>query len=180
MEINRAKVVDHQFQLLVKEGQFPSARSETQPGEVGLDKDQFLELFDAQLASRHLDILARSLGEQKKAFYTIGSSGHEGNAAIAKAFLKTDIAFLHYRSAAFMIQRARYLPDIDILYDLALSFVASSDDPSSGGRHKVFGSKALWVPPQTSTIASHLPKAVGLLKQQRVAIRKSIFAVCGW
>lgn len=31
----------------------------------------------------------------------------------------------------------------------------------AGGRHKVLGSKALKVPPQTSTIASHLPKAVG-------------------
>ena len=42
-----------------------------------------------------------------------------------------------------------------------LSFVASSDDPIAGGRHKVFGSYRLMVPPQTSTIASHLPKAVG-------------------
>jgi 2-oxoisovalerate dehydrogenase E1 component len=47
------------------------------------------------------------------------------------------------------------------LWDLLLSFVASRDDPISGGRHKVLGSKALNVPPQTSTIASHLPKAVG-------------------
>ena len=41
------------------------------------------------------------------------------------------------------------------------SFVASSEDPISGGRHKVIGSKELNIPPQTSTIASHLPKAVG-------------------
>ena len=47
------------------------------------------------------------------------------------------------------------------IYDLGLSFVASSDDPISGGRHKVIGSKKLNMPPQTSTIASHLPKAVG-------------------
>ncbi|MCP2839637.1 hypothetical protein, partial [Salmonella enterica] len=32
---------------------------------------------------------------------------------------------------------------------------------ASGGRHKVWGSKPLWVLPQTSTIASHLPKALG-------------------
>ena len=38
---------------------------------------------------------------------------------------------------------------------------ASKDDPASGGRHKVWGSKPLWVLPQTSTIASHLPKAFG-------------------
>ena len=45
---------------------------------------------------------------------------------------------------------------------MALSFVASSDDPISGGRHKVIGSKLLNIPPQTSTIASHLPKSVGM------------------
>ena len=38
---------------------------------------------------------------------------------------------------------------------------APAEDPTSGGRHKVLGSKALNIPPQTSTIASHLPKAVG-------------------
>ena len=43
-----------------------------------------------------------------------------------------------------------------------MSFSASSLDPISNGRHKVFGSKLLNIPPQTSTIASHLPKAVGL------------------
>src|SRR6185436_12652277 len=37
----------------------------------------------------------------------------------------------------------------------------SAEDPISRGRHKVWGSRRLWVPPQTSTIASHLPKAVG-------------------
>ena len=44
---------------------------------------------------------------------------------------------------------------------MLLSFSCSMEDPISGGRHKVLGSKALNIPPQTSTIASHLPKAVG-------------------
>jgi 2-oxoisovalerate dehydrogenase E1 component len=44
---------------------------------------------------------------------------------------------------------------------MALSFAASADDPISGGRHKVLGCAQTFVPPQTSTIASHLPKAVG-------------------
>jgi 2-oxoisovalerate dehydrogenase E1 component len=50
---------------------------------------------------------------------------------------------------------------MDPVMDSALSFAASKDDPASGGRHKVWGSKPLWVLPQTSTIASHLPKALG-------------------
>ena len=46
-------------------------------------------------------------------------------------------------------------------FDAMLSFCASAEDPISGGRHKVLGSPRLHVPPQTSTIASHLPKALG-------------------
>ncbi|HEX5313979.1 MAG TPA: thiamine pyrophosphate-dependent enzyme, partial [Gammaproteobacteria bacterium] len=94
-------------------------------------------------------------------FYTIGSAGHEGNVLLGRLARRTDPGFLHYRSGAFFIERARQLPELDPVYDMALSFAASSDDPASGGRHKVFGSAPLWLPPQTSTIASHLPKAVG-------------------
>ena len=73
----------------------------------------------------------------------------------------TDPAFLHYRSGALMMARARQLPGSTPAFDALLGIVASSEDPISGGRHKVWGSRALWVPPQTCTIASHLPKATG-------------------
>ena len=43
---------------------------------------------------------------------------------------------------------------------MLLSFAASAEDPIRAG-HKVIGARALNIPPQTSTIASHLPKAVG-------------------
>ncbi len=121
----------------------------------------FLDLFESQLVSRHLDLMARVLRVQQKVFYTIGSSGHEGNAMVARLTRHTDPAFLHYRSGGFMAERFRKLPGMDPVMDSALSFAASSEDPISGGRHKVWGSKPLWVLPQTSTIASHLPKALG-------------------
>jgi 2-oxoisovalerate dehydrogenase E1 component len=105
--------------------------------------------------------MARVLRVQQKVFYTIGSSGHEGNAMVARLTRHTDPAFLHYRSGGFMAERFRKLPGMDPIMDSALSFAASKDDPISGGRHKVWGSKPLWVLPQTSTIASHLPKALG-------------------
>jgi 2-oxoisovalerate dehydrogenase E1 component len=111
--------------------------------------------------SRQLDLRARILKNQNECFYTIGSSGHEGNAVWGKVFRLTDMAFVHYRSCAFMIQRAKQIPGSTPLYDTLLSYVASSEDPIAGGRHKVFGSYPLMVPPQTSTIASHLPKAMG-------------------
>lgn len=119
------------------------------------------QLWHSQLCSRLLDLQSRLLQAKGQSFYTIGSAGHEGNAAIAAALRVTDPAFLHYRSGAFFIERSKQLPGSTPLYDMLLSFCASSEDPISGGRHKVLGSLALNIPPQTSTIASQLPKAVG-------------------
>ena len=56
-------------------------------------------LYDAQLGSRHADLAARWMQSQGSGFYTIGSAGHEGNAAVAAALRPTDPALLHYRSA---------------------------------------------------------------------------------
>ncbi|HEU4734105.1 MAG TPA: thiamine pyrophosphate-dependent enzyme [Kofleriaceae bacterium] len=120
-----------------------------------------IDLFDAQIASRHLDFAARALRARGEGFYTIGSSGHEGNAAVAAASRPTDPGFLHYRSGAFFVARARQVAGQVPLLDVLLGLCASVDDPIAGGRHKVFGSHPLAIPPQTSTIASQLPKAVG-------------------
>jgi 2-oxoisovalerate dehydrogenase E1 component len=164
-DVNRAKVCDDNFVEFVKGW---SGRPEPRPapheavveGSACTAAD-FIDLFESQLVSRHLDLMARVLRVQQKVFYTIGSSGHEGNAMVARLTRHTDPAFLHYRSGGFMAERFRKLPGMDPVMDSALSFAASSEDPISGGRHKVWGSKPLWVLPQTSTIASHLPKALG-------------------
>ncbi|HEY5802751.1 MAG TPA: thiamine pyrophosphate-dependent enzyme [Lysobacter sp.] len=163
--LNRAEICDVNFSEFVKAW---NGRAEARPaaGEAildgsALDARGFRELFESQLVSRHLDLMARVLRVQNKVFYTIGSSGHEGNAMVARLTRHTDPAFLHYRSGGFMAERFRKLPGMDPVMDSALSFAASKDDPASGGRHKVWGSKPLWVLPQTSTIASHLPKALG-------------------
>ena len=163
--VNRAEVCDRNFTEFVQNwsGEIrraPRADAPVLPGSLCNALD-FLELFESQLVSRHLDLMARVLRVQNKVFYTIGSSGHEGNAMVARLTRHTDPAFLHYRSGAFMAERFRKLPGMDPIMDSALSFAASKDDPASGGRHKVWGSKPLWVLPQTSTIASHLPKALG-------------------
>jgi 2-oxoisovalerate dehydrogenase E1 component len=159
--MNRVQVVHDNFVRRVAVGEFPAAVSAITPQAAGLDADDLIALFRAQVLSRHLDRVARELQARGEGFYTIGSSGHEGMAAVAAALRPTDMAFLHYRDAAFQIARAGQVPGQDALDDMLLSFVASSDDPISGGRHKVLGSAALNIPPQTSTIASHLPKAVG-------------------
>jgi 2-oxoisovalerate dehydrogenase E1 component len=158
---NRAEAVDKNFVQFVKEGRLPPPRSSTGLAEAGLSAAEFMDLFETQMMSRQMDLRARILRAQNECFYTIGSSGHEGNAVWGKVFRLTDMAFVHYRSCAFMVQRAKQLEGSTPLYDTMLSYVASSDDPIAGGRHKVFGSYPLMVPPQTSTIASHLPKAMG-------------------
>ena len=68
----------------------------------GLSIAACLKLFDAQLASRHADAAARWLRAKGAGFYTIGSSGHEGNAGVAAALRLTDPALLHYRSGALL------------------------------------------------------------------------------
>lgn len=132
-----------------------------QEPQAALDQTQFIQMYQSQWQSRLLDLRSRTLQRQGQSFYTIGSSGHEANAAIAAALTPQDPALLHYRSGAFFIERSKQEPGQTPLYDLLLSFTASSLDPISGGRHKVLGSVPLNIWPQTSTIASHLPKALG-------------------
>ncbi|MCA9244268.1 MAG: hypothetical protein KDA32_09955 [Phycisphaerales bacterium] len=162
--LNRAAIVDRNFVEFCKNAAPASAarRNPSEPiGEHGLDGDMLIELFESQVISRHLDLMARELRRQGRGFYTIGSSGHEGNAVLGRVCRYTDPAFLHYRSGALMAERSRQLPGQTFIRDTLLSMMASRHDPISGGRHKVWGSVAMCVLPQTSTIASHLPKAVG-------------------
>ncbi|WP_425412537.1 transketolase C-terminal domain-containing protein [Micromonospora mirobrigensis] len=224
---------------------------------------QLLEIFDAQVTSRQLDLAGRWLRSFGEGFYTIGSAGHESNAAVAAALRPTDPALLHYRSGAFYCLRAAQAaadhsgdtepsggaeptdtsgpsagtlepstrppgttrdtgtahdagtvhdggpaeadgaagpardgdrarvapPGVPIAVDAAgeavvaptpapaegaedayteaardvlRGMVASAQEPIAGGRHKVFGRADLAVVPTTSTIASHLPRAVGM------------------
>ena len=119
-------------------------------------------MFDAQAGSRHLDLAARYLRSEGHGYYTIGSAGHEANAAVAAVLRPTDPALLHYRSGAFYLARAAQVPGSQALRDVLLGLTGASDEPIAGGRHKVFGHHGLAVIPQTSTIASHLPRAVGV------------------
>ena len=160
MAIDRTAIVHENFLKRVESGDFPK-NTGIENLQNTLTKQQAIQIFESQILSRHLDFISRELQKKRQSFYTIGSAGHEGNAAIAAALNIGDMAFLHYRDAAFFIQRAKKLKGSDPLWDLLLSFTASSKDPIAQGRHKVLGSKDLFIPPQTSTIASHLPKAVG-------------------
>jgi len=162
---NRAEIVDQNFIAAVRELESIKTASLRPDAPVhestALTAREFRELFDAQMRSRHLDLVAREMRARNEGFYTIGSSGHEANAVLGYLTRTTDPAFVHYRSGAFMMARTAKVPGCDPEYDTALSLSASCEDPISGGRHKVWGSRNAWVLPQTSTIASHLSKAFG-------------------
>lgn len=154
------------------------AGTEPWPAGSALTDEKALALFDAQLASRHLDLAARWLRSQGKGFYTIGSSGHEGNAAVAAALRPTDPALLHYRSGGFYLARAAQVHGSDPVRDVLLGIVAATTEPISGGRHKVFGRHDLSIIPQTSTIASHLPRALGVAFS--IARARKLDVTCAW
>lgn len=145
------------FARAVSENAPPPVKTSTWLGESKTAQ----ELLQSMLTARALDVAAHQLRERGVGHYTICSSGHEGNAVLGRLSGPSDPALLHYRSAAFQLERARQVGGIDPVQDIAYSLVASKKDPISGGRHKVFGRKELGIAPQTSTIASHLPRAMG-------------------
>jgi 2-oxoisovalerate dehydrogenase E1 component len=166
MDINRALVIDRNFREHFAAWTDPPTlrpcgdKTPLTP-DCALTAEELLEILHTQMQSRALDLVARELRAKNEGFYTISSSGHEANGLVAFHSKPTDMAFLHYRSGPFMMQRARQRVGQSPIFDTCLSFVASRQDPVAGGRHKVWGSVELGVPPQTSTIASHAPKAVG-------------------
>jgi 2-oxoisovalerate dehydrogenase E1 component len=165
MTWDRVAIVERQLDSYLDAAQPAAVRLEASAplrGGSELTAAAALALFEDQVASRQIDVAARELKKTSRSFYTISSAGHENNAVVGARLRIDDPAFVHYRSGGFMLARARRLPGSTAVLDTLLGVVASSEDPISQGRHKVWGSRALWVPPQTSTIASHMPKAMGL------------------
>jgi 2-oxoisovalerate dehydrogenase E1 component len=174
MSTNRVAVVERNLDAYLVSAT-PAARpladdEPLAPGS-GLAARAARELFEDMVLSRVLDVAARELKRTNQGFYTISSAGHEANAVLGAQLRLTDPCFLHYRSGALVMARSRKLPGSTPLFDTLLSLCASKDDPIAQGRHKVWGSKPLWIPPQTSTIASHLPKAMGLAFSLQLARR---------
>ncbi|MBS0658197.1 MAG: MFS transporter [Verrucomicrobia bacterium] len=174
MEKTRVDIVQEQFHAYLAgaiAGVPPLAPEAPLGPQTSLTARRAVALFEDQVASRLLDVAARALRKTNQSYYTISSAGHEQNAIVGSLLRRDDPCFLHYRSGGLMMARSRLDTATDPILDCVRSFCACADDPISEGRHKVWGSKPLWVPPQTSTIASHLPKAAGLAFALRVARR---------
>ncbi len=163
--MDRVAIVERNLDRFLEEASAPTRRladdEPIRPGS-GLTAAAARHLWRDQFTSRAIDVEARRLKGLGLSYYTISSAGHEQNAVVGALLRLTDPSFLHYRSGGFMMARSRLAPEVDPIHDTLLSICARRDDPISQGRHKVWGSRPLWVPPQTSTIASHLPKAVGM------------------
>ncbi|MEO0651078.1 MAG: thiamine pyrophosphate-dependent enzyme [Planctomycetota bacterium] len=164
MSIQRVQAVEQRLDEMLSTSP-PAARrlepdAPLRPG-GSLTARAALRLFEDQCISRALDFAARELKKTNRSYYTISSAGHEQNAILGAQLRTSDPCFLHYRSGGLMMARQRQDPSATPIFDTLLGLCASSDDPVSGGRHKVWGSRENWVPPQTSTIASQVPKAVG-------------------
>ncbi|MGN6796941.1 MAG: thiamine pyrophosphate-dependent enzyme, partial [Gaiellaceae bacterium] len=146
------------------------------PDGSGSGDEDARRIWRAQVRSRHCDFAARWLQSTGRSFYSIGSAGHEGNAVVAFALEPTDPALLHYRSGAFYLARAEQAGR-DGVPDILRGVTAATEEPIAGGRHKVFGNHDLAVIPQTSTIASHLPRALGVAFSIERAARLSVESV---
>lgn len=107
---NRSEVINLNFIQWVKSGNLPETHSSTTLQSSGMSKQMFMDVFETQMISRHLDLAARRLRARNLTFYTIGSSGHEGNAVHGTVFPYTDMAFLHYRSGAFLFNAQNKFP----------------------------------------------------------------------
>jgi 2-oxoisovalerate dehydrogenase E1 component len=163
--LDRVAIVESKLDRAIEEGaEGPRRLGPEEPLTPGtsLTAKVALELFEDQVRSRVVDVVAREMKARNEGYYTISSAGHEPTAALGTLLRADDPCFLHYRSGALFMARARKAGSDDPVHRTLLSVAASALDPLAEGRHKVWGGLDLAIPPQTSTIASHLPKAVGM------------------
>lgn len=125
-----------------------------------ISAEEFDHLLKCQMTSRLIDFGGQELYRKKLGFYDLNNLGHEGLVGIAFHLKLSDPKLLHYRSGAAFVEwliRAQQDPIAEVL-----GSIVCAKSSFSGGSHKVFGSLEASVIPQTSTIASQMPKAVGL------------------
>jgi 2-oxoisovalerate dehydrogenase E1 component len=136
-----------------------------------LNRGDLIDLFESQTASRWLDVAARRMHVTGDSRYTVSSAGHEGNAIVALALRSNDPALLHHRSSAFYLARTAIAGLEDGILDIALGLVGGAEQPATGGRSPGLGHPDVAILPQSSTVAGHLPRALGLAwtigRQQR-------------
>ena len=85
--MDAAQAVHEKFLAALAGGHLPDRADAPDPAVAGLSRSQATDIFLSQLTSRQMDRLSRHLQARGEGFYTIGSSGHESNAAVAAVSL---------------------------------------------------------------------------------------------
>ncbi|MCX0165150.1 hypothetical protein, partial [Escherichia coli] len=86
--MDRATIVHENFLRRVAQGDLPQGAEPHGP----LRREAAVHLYRSGCLTRALDIVSRRMQAAGEGFYTIGSSGHEGMAAVAAALRPTDMA----------------------------------------------------------------------------------------
>ena len=123
-----------------------------------------IDLFDAQVASRHLDLAARALRARGEGFYTIGSSRSRGQRGRRRRRCgRPTRRCCTTARAAFYVARARQVAGHERRSRRAARAVRGAPTIRSPAvATRCSAATRCAIPPQTSTIASHLPRALGV------------------
>ena len=115
MAMDAAEAIHAKFVAKVGRGQLPRRPVSVQPGDVGLAPEAMVELFYSQCLSRQLDRISRRLQARGEGFYTIGSSGHENNAAVAAALRPDDMVSVRRAAKPVRIVKSASRTYFDVL-----------------------------------------------------------------
>ena len=108
MSLDRLKKLEARFVEQIA-GALPSHTAEID-ATSSLTPQDAREVLESMIGARQLDLAAHELRAQGQGHYTICSTGHEMNALVGRLTTPQDPAIVHYRSAAFQLERARQVP----------------------------------------------------------------------
>lgn len=137
----------------------PAAKEKPLHQQLGLSKDQLVEMYETMLLARAVDERQWILNRQGREAFHISCQGHEGS-GVGSAFAldrARDVMVPYYRSLAAVIAFG-VTPR-----ELFLSALAKADDPMTGGRQMPahYGLARARILTSGSPVATQIPHATG-------------------